>query len=57
MAIKKPKIIVVGGGLGGLFTASELAAKGRDVLVLDASPEPGGVARTIARHLQARNDD
>lgn len=42
--------VVVGGGLAGLFTASELIAAGiDDVLVVDRNPSPGGVARTVER--------
>ena len=44
------KVVVVGGGLAGLFTASELLASGVDVTLLEASPHPGGVARTVARN-------
>ncbi len=40
-------VVVVGGGLAGLFTGVELRRRGVPVLVLDAAPEPGGVARTI----------
>ena len=44
------RVIVVGAGLAGLFTASELVGAGLDeVLVVDQSAEPGGVARTIRR--------
>ncbi len=44
------RVIVVGAGLAGLFTASELIGAGIDeVLVVDQSTEPGGVARTICR--------
>lgn len=44
------RVVVVGAGLAGLFTASELIAAGvDDVLVVDAAPEPGGIARTIRR--------
>ncbi len=44
------RVIVVGAGLSGLFTASELVGAGLDeVLVVDRSAEPGGVARTVRR--------
>lgn len=43
-------VAIVGGGFAGLFTASRLVAAGiDDVVVLEASPHPGGVARTVAR--------
>ncbi len=44
------RVIVIGAGLGGLFTASELVGAGVDeVLVVDGSATPGGVARTVRR--------
>jgi oxygen-dependent protoporphyrinogen oxidase len=44
------RVVVIGAGLAGLFTASELIAGGVDeVVVVDAAPEPGGIARTIRR--------
>lgn len=44
------RVVVVGGGFAGLFTASELIAAGiEDVLVLDQNPVPGGVAQTVQR--------
>lgn len=43
------RVVVVGGGLAGLFTASELMHRGVEVMVLDAASGPGGITRTIAR--------
>ncbi|MEX1093187.1 MAG: protoporphyrinogen oxidase [Acidimicrobiia bacterium] len=44
------RVVVVGAGLAGLFTACELIAQGiDDVVVVDDSPEPGGITRTIVR--------
>ncbi len=44
------RVVVVGAGLAGLFTACELIARGTDdVVVVDDSPEPGGITRTIVR--------
>jgi len=44
------QVAVVGGGLAGLFTTSELIRSGvEDILVLEKAPEPGGVIRTIQR--------
>jgi oxygen-dependent protoporphyrinogen oxidase len=39
-------VVVVGGGVAGLVAARELAASGRDVLLLEGSPEIGGKLRT-----------
>lgn len=38
--------MVVGGGVAGLVAARELAASGRDVLLLESSPQVGGKLRT-----------
>ena len=35
--------IIIGSGIGGLVTASQLAAKGAEVLVLEKYIIPGGV--------------
>jgi protoporphyrinogen/coproporphyrinogen III oxidase len=45
------RAVVVGGGLAGLFTASELVAAGvDDVVVVDAAEHPGGITRTIVEN-------
>ncbi|MFQ5523726.1 MAG: protoporphyrinogen oxidase, partial [Acidimicrobiia bacterium] len=42
------QVVVVGGGLAGLFTAVELLAAGiEDFVVVEKEVEPGGVARTV----------
>jgi len=38
--------IVVGAGIAGLAAAAELRRSGREVLILEAAPDPGGVAQT-----------
>jgi protoporphyrinogen/coproporphyrinogen III oxidase len=44
------RVVVVGGGLSGLFTGSHLTAAGLDdVVVVEASPHAGGVTRTVRR--------
>lgn len=40
-------VVVIGAGLAGLATAHELAARGVDVTVLEASARPGGRAYTL----------
>jgi glutamate synthase (NADPH/NADH) small chain len=40
------RVVVVGAGPAGLACAGELAARGRDVVVLDDHPEIGGIVRT-----------
>ncbi|WP_280949705.1 1-hydroxycarotenoid 3,4-desaturase CrtD [Mongoliimonas terrestris] len=42
------RALVVGGGMGGLAAAVELAAEGLDVTVLEAAPRVGGKVRTVA---------
>jgi oxygen-dependent protoporphyrinogen oxidase len=44
------RVVVVGAGLSGLFTACDLIARGvDDVVVVDRSDKPGGVTKTIVR--------
>jgi oxygen-dependent protoporphyrinogen oxidase len=40
-------VVVIGGGFSGLFIAAQLARDGKDVLLLESSDRPGGVARTV----------
>ena len=46
---QKPRIIVVGAGIGGLTTAALLARRGYKVLVFDRALVPGGCASTFKR--------
>ena len=39
-------VVVVGGGIGGLVAAHDLARSGAEVLLLEASPQVGGKLRT-----------
>ncbi len=41
----KRDVVVVGGGVAGLVAARDLAASGRDVLLLEGSPVLGGKLR------------
>ncbi|GGB33916.1 phytoene desaturase [Roseibium aquae] len=41
------RIIVVGGGMGGLSAGLSLAADGHDVLILEKADAPGGKARLV----------
>ncbi|MBS0208934.1 MAG: FAD-dependent oxidoreductase [Planctomycetes bacterium] len=43
----RKRVIVVGGGIGGLCTAFELMDRGHDVTVLEASMRAGGHVKTV----------
>jgi len=44
-----PRAVVIGAGLGGLAAAVRLRAKGYEVVVLEALPDPGGRARVFRK--------
>lgn len=44
---KRKRVIVAGGGIGGLCCAFELMDRGHDVTLLEASGRPGGHVKTI----------
>ena len=46
-AARSDRVVVVGAGIGGLVAALELAAAGRDVLVLERASAPGGKMRQV----------
>lgn len=46
-------VVVVGGGTSGLAAASELVARGREVLLLEATSRLGGTLHVAAGHLAA----
>ena len=54
-AAKKKKIVVVGAGIAGMEAAWVAAARGHDVTVFGAGPEPGGKARIHAMMRGAEN--
>lgn len=43
-APRRPKVVVVGGGWAGFGAAKHLSEQSYDVTLLDAAPDPGGVA-------------
>ncbi|MDF0555283.1 FAD-dependent oxidoreductase, partial [Kamptonema sp. UHCC 0994] len=45
----KPRIVVIGAGIGGLTAAALLAKRGYQVLILDQAIVPGGCASTFKR--------
>lgn len=45
----KPRVVVVGAGIGGLTAGALLARRGYDVLILDQAIVPGGCASTFKR--------
>jgi len=49
MFVKKKQVIVVGGGMAGLVTATSLIKKGMDVCLLEKNEECGGLVNTFYR--------
>lgn len=43
------RILVIGGGLGGIATSARLAKLGHDVTLLEATAELGGACRTVSQ--------
>jgi 1-hydroxycarotenoid 3,4-desaturase len=44
--VRRPRIVVVGAGMGGLAAAIDCAARGAAVTIVDKEPSPGGKARS-----------
>jgi 1-hydroxycarotenoid 3,4-desaturase len=47
-AVGKPRVVVIGAGIGGLSAALDLAAGGARVTLLERQPYPGGKMRELA---------
>src|SRR3954469_20966903 len=47
MAEKRPNVIIIGGGIGGLFAANALIAQGLDVSVYEQAPALGEVGAGV----------
>lgn len=45
--MQEKRVLVIGGGIGGLVSAALLAAKGCDVTLIEAAAGPGGKLRTV----------
>ena len=45
--MQQQRVIVVGGGVGGLAAAADLARHGADVTVCERAAEPGGKMRQL----------
>jgi 1-hydroxycarotenoid 3,4-desaturase len=45
--MQEQRVLVIGGGIGGLVSAALLAAKGCDVTLIEAAATPGGKLRTV----------
>ena len=46
-AVRDPRIVVVGAGIGGLCAAADLAARGLDVTLVERAAAPGGKMREV----------
>jgi len=51
------KVLVVGGGLGGIRAAMDLAESGRDVVLIDKSTSIGGLMTQLDRTFPTNNCD
>ena len=48
MAEQRPQVVLVGGGIGGLFAANALIAQGLKVSVFEQAPRLGEVERAYS---------
>lgn len=53
----KNKVLVIGGGVGGIKTAMDLAEAGQDVLLIDKAPSIGGLMTQLDRTFPTNNCD
>lgn len=51
------KVLVIGGGVGGIKTALDLAEAGRDVVLIDKAPSIGGLMTLLDRTFPTNNCD
>ena len=51
------RILVIGGGVGGIKTALDLAEAGRDVVLIDKAPSIGGLMTQLDRTFPTNNCD
>ena len=49
VAPSPPRVVVIGGGIGGLTAAALLAHRGYEVMAFDQALVPGGCASTFRR--------
>ena len=57
MTQKNNKILVIGGGIGGIRTALDLATAGRDVVLIDKASSIGGLTTQLDRTFPTNNCD
>ncbi len=57
MTQKNNKILVIGGGIGGIRTALDLATAGRDVVLIDKAGSIGGLTTQLDRTFPTNNCD
>jgi len=53
----KNKVLVIGGGVGGIKAAMDLAEGGKDVLLIDKAPSIGGLMTQLDRTFPTNNCD
>ncbi len=51
------RVLVIGGGIGGIKAATDLAEGGKDVLLIDKAPSIGGLMTQLDRTFPTNNCD